>query len=64
MTAGWAETLDAILPPPGIDMTFLDDPEQVEALVERGMSRAARRAGVTFEDLVDVLEVLFGVVKS
>lgn len=60
----WREQLDEILPEPGVDLAFLDDPEQVELLVERAMSRAARRAGATFDDLAEVLNVLFWPVRS
>jgi hypothetical protein len=54
----WREQLDEILPDPGVDLAFLEDPEQVELLVERAMSRAARRAGASFDDLSAVLNAL------
>jgi cell division ATPase FtsA len=54
----WRDQLDEILPEPGVDLAFLDDPEQVEQLVERAMSRAARRTGATFDDLAVVLNAL------
>lgn len=60
----WREQLDEILPEPGVDLAFLQDPEQVELLVERAMTGAARRTGATFDELAAVLNTLLWPVSS
>lgn len=63
----WRDDLDALGLPavePGVDLAFLDDAEQVTALVETAMGGAARRLNATPDELSDVLDVLLAPTNS
>lgn len=60
----WREQLDEIFPEPGVDFAFLDDPEQVERLVERAMTGAAHRLSAPTADLLAVLDALLWPIQS